>query len=132
MEVRKELYIGGRWTAPQSSGDIAVVDSRTEEPMGSVPRGAAAEVEQAVAAARAAFPAWAATPVADRVATLRAIADGLEARDGSARRPDEPRGRHADRHVSTRPGRLVRRRVPLDRRHPRGVPPRRTDRNIRC
>lgn len=81
MEVRKELYIGGRWTAPQSSGDIAVVDSRTEEPMGSVPRGAAAEVEKAVTAARTAFPAWAASSVADRVATLRAIADGLAARE---------------------------------------------------
>jgi aldehyde dehydrogenase (NAD+) len=65
VEVRKELYIGGRWTAPQSSGDIAVVDSRTEEPMGSVPRGAAAEVEKAVTAARTAFPAWAASSVAD-------------------------------------------------------------------
>ena len=52
MEVRKELYIGGHWTAPQSSGEIAVIDSRTEEVMGSVPRGGAAEVEQAVAAAR--------------------------------------------------------------------------------
>ena len=81
MEVRKELYIGGRWTAPRSSGDIAVVDSRTEEPMGSVPRGAAAEVEKAVTAARTAFPAWAASSVADRVATLRAIADGLSARE---------------------------------------------------
>ncbi len=80
MEVRKELYIGGQWTAPQSSGEIAVIDSRTEEVMGSVPRGGAAEVEQAVAAARQAFPAWAATPVADRVAAVRAIADGLEAR----------------------------------------------------
>ena len=81
MEVRKELYIDGRWTAPRSSGDIAVIDSRTEEVMGSVPRGAAPEVEHAVAAARSAFPVWAATPVADRVAALRAIADGLEARD---------------------------------------------------
>ena len=81
VEVRKELYIGGRWTAPRSSGDIAVVDSRTEEPMGSVPRGAAAEVEKAVTAARTAFPAWAASSVADRVATLRAIADGLSARE---------------------------------------------------
>lgn len=81
MEVRKELYIDGRWTAPRSSGDIAVIDSRTEEVMGSVPRGAAPEVEHAVAAARSAFPVWAATPVADRVAVLRAIADGLEARE---------------------------------------------------
>jgi aldehyde dehydrogenase (NAD+) len=81
VEVRKELYIDGRWTAPRSSGDIAVIDSRTEEVMGSVPRGAAPEVEHAVAAARSAFPVWAATPVADRVAVLRAIADGLEARE---------------------------------------------------
>jgi aldehyde dehydrogenase (NAD+) len=81
VEVRKELYIDGRWTAPRSSGDIAVIDSRTEEVMGSVPRGAAPGVEHAVAAARSAFPVWAATPVADRVAVLRAIADGLEARE---------------------------------------------------
>ena len=80
MEARKELYIGGRWTAPESGGEIAVIDSRTEEVMGSVPRGGAAEVERAVAAAREAFPAWSASSVDDRVAALRAIADGLEAR----------------------------------------------------
>ena len=43
MEVRKELYIGGRWVAPETDGDIDVVDSRTEEVMGSVPRGGGAE-----------------------------------------------------------------------------------------
>jgi aldehyde dehydrogenase (NAD+) len=80
VDVRKELYLGGRWTAPRSSGDIAVVDCRNEEIMGSVPRGGPEDVELAVAAARAAFPTWAATPPADRIAALRAIADGLEAR----------------------------------------------------
>jgi acyl-CoA reductase-like NAD-dependent aldehyde dehydrogenase len=80
LEVRKELYIGGQWTTPESGGDIAVIDSRTEEVMGSVPRGGAAEVDQAVTAARQAFPTWAAAPVEDRVAAVRAIADGLEAR----------------------------------------------------
>ena len=57
VEVRKELYIGGRWVAPESSGDDRRSSTAgTEEVMGSVPRGGAAEVEQAVAAARTAFP----------------------------------------------------------------------------
>lgn len=80
MEVRKECYIGGQWSAPQNDGDIAVVDSRTEEVMGTVPRGGAAEVEQSVDAARSAFAAWSATSVPERVDALRAIADGLAAR----------------------------------------------------
>jgi acyl-CoA reductase-like NAD-dependent aldehyde dehydrogenase len=80
VDVRKELYIGGRWVEPQSDGDIEVVDSRTEDVMGSVPRGGGADVERAVTAARAAFPAWSQTPVAERAAALRALADGLEAR----------------------------------------------------
>jgi acyl-CoA reductase-like NAD-dependent aldehyde dehydrogenase len=80
VEVRKELYIGGRWTPPQQDGEISVIDSRTEELMGSVPRGGAAEVELSVAAARSAFPVWSGTPVPDRVAALTAIADGLAAR----------------------------------------------------
>ncbi len=80
MEIRKELYLGGRWVAAQSGADIDVADSRTEDTMGSVPRGGAPEVELAVAAARAAFPAWSASSVAERVDALRAIADGLDAR----------------------------------------------------
>ena len=80
MEVRNELYIGGRWAKPETDGHIDVVDSRTEDVMGSVPRGGRPEVERAVAAARAAFPAWSRTSVPERAAALRAIADGLEAR----------------------------------------------------
>src|SRR4051812_40378839 len=80
VEARKELYIGGRWGASGSGGDISVVDSHTEDVMGSVPRGGGAEVEQAVAAAQEAFAAWSTSSVDDRVSALRAIADGLEAR----------------------------------------------------
>jgi acyl-CoA reductase-like NAD-dependent aldehyde dehydrogenase len=80
VDVRKELYIGGRWVQPAGNGDIDVIDSRTEDVMGRVPRGGGADVERAVAAARAAFPAWSRTPIADRAAALRALADGLEAR----------------------------------------------------
>ena len=80
MEVRGELYIGGRWVKPDTDDAIDVIDSRTEEVMGSVPRGGGPEVEQAVAAAQAAFPGWSRTPVPERAAVLRALADGLEAR----------------------------------------------------
>src|SRR5260370_26601761 len=80
VEVRKELYVGGRWVEPQTDRHIDVVDSGTEEVRGSVPRGGGPEVERAVAAARAAFPAWSQTSVPERAAVLRAIAGGLEAR----------------------------------------------------
>jgi aldehyde dehydrogenase (NAD+) len=80
VDVRKELYIGGGWVQPAGAGDIDVIDSRTEDVMGRVPRGGGADVERAVAAARGAFPAWSRTPIADRAAALRALADGLEAR----------------------------------------------------
>jgi len=29
MDVRKELYIGGRWAQPTGEDDIDVIDSRT-------------------------------------------------------------------------------------------------------
>jgi acyl-CoA reductase-like NAD-dependent aldehyde dehydrogenase len=80
VEARKELFIGGRWTAPESGTEIAVIDCRTEEVMGRVPRGGGAEVERAVSTARDAFPVWSATSVDERVDALRRLADGLEAR----------------------------------------------------
>ena len=80
MDVRKELYIGGQWVQPSADGAIDVIDSRTEAVMGRVPRGGTTDAERAVAAARSAFPAWSRTPVADRAAGLRALADGLDAR----------------------------------------------------
>ena len=40
-----------------------------------------------------------------------------------AGRADEPRGRHADQHVTPRPGRPGRRRLPLDRRGAGRLPP---------
>ena len=50
-----------------------------------MPAGTPADVDRAVAAARAAFPAWSATPPAERAALLGALADGLAARaDGIA------------------------------------------------
>ena len=59
---------------------IEVVNPATEEVIAAVPAGTAADVDAAVRAAAAAFPAWSATPLADRLRVVRAIADGLRAR----------------------------------------------------
>ena len=80
MDVRKELYIGGRWEQPAGDGEIDVIDARTEEVMGRVPRGGEADVRRAVATARSVFNEWSQTSMAERTAALRALADGLSAR----------------------------------------------------
>jgi len=81
MQEWNELYVDGAWRRPQSDDSITVYEAATGEAMGRVPAGGAAEVDAALAAARRALPAWSRTPVADRAAYLRALADGLVARE---------------------------------------------------
>ncbi|CAJ0679386.1 aldehyde dehydrogenase family protein [Ralstonia mannitolilytica] len=80
MQQRDKLFINGKWVAPQAKGVIEVIHSATEEVMGTIPEGSAADAEAAVTAARAAFDGWAATPVAKRAEYVQKIADGLKAR----------------------------------------------------
>jgi aldehyde dehydrogenase (NAD+)/betaine-aldehyde dehydrogenase len=77
---RDALYVDGAWRSPSGTSAIDVHEAATEEVMATVPSGDASDVDAAVAAARAAFPAWSATPVADRARLLRQLADGLDAR----------------------------------------------------
>src|SRR3954452_24062095 len=62
------------------AGTIEVVNPYTEEVIGHIPAAGAEDVDRAVAAARAAFPGWAATPPAERAALLAAIAEQLNER----------------------------------------------------
>jgi acyl-CoA reductase-like NAD-dependent aldehyde dehydrogenase len=78
--VRDKLYIGGEWAEPSGDGVLEVIDSTTEQVMGSVPEGTAEDVDRAVAAARAAFDGWSQTPLDERVAACSAIAQQLAAR----------------------------------------------------
>jgi acyl-CoA reductase-like NAD-dependent aldehyde dehydrogenase len=57
-----------------------VISASTEQVIGSVPEGDAHDADQAVAAARAAFPSWSDTPPAARAACLMKIHEGLKAR----------------------------------------------------
>ncbi|HYH62832.1 MAG TPA: aldehyde dehydrogenase family protein [Solirubrobacterales bacterium] len=58
---------------------LAVLEPATAKRMAEVPRGGAEEVDAAVAAAKAAFPAWRAVAPADRAALMRRFADRIEA-----------------------------------------------------
>ncbi len=81
MADRNELYIGGKWVPSAGEGTIDVLEAATGQLMARVPAGTESDVDDAVAAARAAFGEWSQSPVADRITVLRRIADGLVARE---------------------------------------------------
>jgi 5-carboxymethyl-2-hydroxymuconic-semialdehyde dehydrogenase len=78
VTVDTRHWIGGR-RVPSSTTftDVSPID---EAPIAAVSAGTTIEVDAAVAAARAAFPAWAALPVAERSTILRRVAEGVESR----------------------------------------------------
>ena len=82
MQTYDKLYIDGAWVAPAGPGTIDVINASTEEVMGRIPEGTPADVDRAVAAAKAAFPGWSATPKEERAKFLQRITEGLQARMG--------------------------------------------------
>ncbi|MEA3107274.1 MAG: 5-carboxymethyl-2-hydroxymuconic-semialdehyde dehydrogenase [Gammaproteobacteria bacterium] len=58
-----------------SADYFATVNPATQEVLAEVARGGAREIDAAVAAAKAAYPRWAAKPAADRAALLRRLGD---------------------------------------------------------
>ncbi|MBV8461849.1 MAG: aldehyde dehydrogenase family protein [Acidimicrobiales bacterium] len=68
-----ELLIGGRWVTA-GDGTYDIVNPATEGVVGTAPNASVADAEAAAAAAREAFPGWAATPVAERLALLEKAA----------------------------------------------------------
>ncbi|GAT70679.1 aldehyde dehydrogenase [Planomonospora sphaerica] len=79
---RGALWIGGRWTPPDTCERFTVLDPAREEVVGSVPAGTADEARRAVEAAAAAFPGWAALPLEARLRPLRRLLELLEADAG--------------------------------------------------
>lgn len=78
VELDTRHWIGGERVASGATfTDVSPID---ETILGEISAGGADEVDRAVRAARAAFPAWAALPVAERSAILRKVADGIDAR----------------------------------------------------
>ncbi len=73
MINKREFYINGAWVAPAAPRDCHVIDPSTEDACAIISLGDAADTNAAVAAAHAAFPAWAQT----RPAVRRAFVEGI-------------------------------------------------------
>jgi acyl-CoA reductase-like NAD-dependent aldehyde dehydrogenase len=79
----------------EGAATAEVVNPATGRPFATAPRADAAQLEQALMAAKRAFPGWAHTGWAERQAILVAIADALEARiDAFARLLTQEQGKH--------------------------------------
>jgi aldehyde dehydrogenase (NAD+) len=73
MADTKLFYINGKWTAPATPRTLDVRNPATEEVIAQISLGSQADVDRAVAAARAAFESFSQTTVAERVALLERI-----------------------------------------------------------
>ena len=72
-EAHRCAYINGAWSQLAGTDMLPVVDPARETVIAEVSAGRAGDLDRAVAAARAAFPAFAASPVAERLALLERI-----------------------------------------------------------
>lgn len=80
MNKTYQHYINGEWTASANGATFETVDPATEEVIGLVARGTADEIEQAVAAARAAFEGvWWQTKPKERARLLFDLGRAIEA-----------------------------------------------------
>ena len=77
---QNQFYIDGQWVEPAGSARLDVIDPATEAPVGTIALGTAADVERAVAAARAAFPDFSATSREARLDLLARICDTYKKR----------------------------------------------------
>ena len=68
---RQQCYVDGAWVDAPDGKTVAVSNPASGEPLGTVPSLGAKETEGAVAAAHAAFPAWAAKTAKERGTVLR-------------------------------------------------------------
>ncbi|MCX4751700.1 aldehyde dehydrogenase family protein [Kitasatospora sp. NBC_01287] len=80
MQQHADQYIDGAWRPSLGGEPLAVVNPATERVIATVPAGTRADIDAAVAAARAAARAWGATTREERLAPLTRLREGLAAR----------------------------------------------------
>jgi malonate-semialdehyde dehydrogenase (acetylating)/methylmalonate-semialdehyde dehydrogenase len=73
-------YLAGGWHASDAADACPVADPASAEVLGYVPLSSGRDVDEAVAAAQAAFPDWRATPVVERIQPLFRLKALLEER----------------------------------------------------
>jgi len=74
------MLINGQWVAAASGETLTVQNPANRQPIAEIPRGRAEDVDRAVKAAEAAYPAWSRVAPRERGKLFLKIADALEAR----------------------------------------------------
>jgi len=82
MREYKQFYINGQWVDPETPKELDVLDPATEEVCAHISLGSEADVDKAVAAAKAAFETFSQTSIDERVALLERIAEVYQRRIG--------------------------------------------------
>ncbi len=80
MIEKRQFYINGAWADPIEGRDHHVIDPSTEEPCAVISLGGQADTDAAVAAAKAAFPSWMATPPSERIALVEKLLEIYKSR----------------------------------------------------
>jgi aldehyde dehydrogenase (NAD+) len=82
MKLQERLFVGGEWVEPSSSAKIDVVNPHSEEVIARVPEGREADIDRAVAAARAAFDdgPWPRMTPAERADAMERLLANLQSR----------------------------------------------------
>ena len=82
MDNAKKFYINGEWVDPIGTETMDVINPATEEPICAIALGNRADVDRAVAAAKAAFETYSQTTREERIALLEKIIACYKARMG--------------------------------------------------
>ncbi|WP_412564650.1 aldehyde dehydrogenase family protein [Thalassobius sp. MITS945101] len=80
MIEKRQFYINGAWVDPIEGKDHHVIDPSTEEACAVISLGGQADADAAVAAAKAAFSAWMATPAEERIALVEKLLEVYQRR----------------------------------------------------
>ncbi len=77
LPEHRDVFYGGKWHKPKSERYVDAVNPGTGETIGPVADAGAADIDAAVATAKAAFPAWRDTPPLERARLLKRVANVL-------------------------------------------------------
>jgi aldehyde dehydrogenase (NAD+) len=76
----RKFFIDGAWTSPAGRAELDVINPATEQPVGKILLGTAADVDAAVKAARNAFATYSLTSREERIALLERIMEVYKSR----------------------------------------------------
>jgi aldehyde dehydrogenase (NAD+) len=80
VDHARRFFIDGEWVDPISQESLDVIDPATERPIITIALGGEADVDRAVAAARAAFQSFSETSKAERIALLERVIEVYRSR----------------------------------------------------